>query len=88
MFWESLEAPNTRLTAELLHIQLTLALQGVSLNDVSRLVIASEPIWAIGTGETASTELIKDAHRAIPAVLDQRFTPERSDSVASSMVVR
>jgi triosephosphate isomerase len=52
------------------------------MNDVSRLVISYEPIWAIGTGETASTEVIQDAHRAIRTVLDQRFTPERSDSVA------
>jgi triosephosphate isomerase len=79
---ESLEARRMGLTAEMLRIQLTLALQGVSLSDVSRLVIAYEPIWAIGTGETASTEVIQDAHRAIRALLDQRFTPGRSDSVA------
>ncbi|HYY04870.1 MAG TPA: triose-phosphate isomerase, partial [Gaiellaceae bacterium] len=37
-----------------------------------RLVVAYEPVWAIGTGKTATPELAQDAHRFIKSLLDVR----------------
>jgi len=40
------------------------------------LVIAYEPIWAIGTGKTASTEQAQEAHSFIRGLLQGLFTPD------------
>jgi triosephosphate isomerase len=45
-------------------------------DDLSTLVIAYEPIWAIGTGETASPEQAQEMHAAIRSWLAQRFSPD------------
>jgi triosephosphate isomerase len=42
----------------------------VAEDDRDRLVIAYEPVWAIGTGKTATPELAEDAHRLIKGLLD------------------
>jgi triosephosphate isomerase (TIM) len=42
----------------------------------SRILIAYEPVWAIGTGRTATPELAADAHRYIRELAASRFTSE------------
>ncbi len=54
-------------TEEVLRSQVHAALRNISANEARRLVIAYEPIWAIGTGSTASPEIAADAHRQIRA---------------------
>lgn len=49
--------------------------------DAEAIVIAYEPIWAIGTGEVASVEQIDEVHRAIRARLGERFGPEKADMI-------
>ncbi|MAN46457.1 MAG: triose-phosphate isomerase [Alphaproteobacteria bacterium] len=49
--------------------------------DAEQIVIAYEPIWAIGTGEVASVEQIDEVHRAIRARLGERFGPEKADLI-------
>ena len=44
------------ITAELVAMQTKIALQGVSKEDLKRIIIAYEPVWAIGTGRTATAE--------------------------------
>ena len=51
---ESLEQREMGVTMELIALQLKSALAGVSADQVRRCVIAYEPIWAIGTGKTAT----------------------------------
>jgi len=53
--------------------QLGGALDGVSLGDPARLVIAYEPVWAIGTGETATPEQAQAMHAFIRAQLADLF---------------
>ncbi|MDX1685923.1 MAG: triose-phosphate isomerase [Saprospiraceae bacterium] len=45
--------------------QLSKAVEGLSNEDLSRLIIAYEPVWAIGTGETASADQAQQMHRVI-----------------------
>lgn len=49
--------------------------------EFSRILIAYEPVWAIGTGRTATPELAAEAHRFLRALAAKRFTPERASAV-------
>ncbi len=53
---ESLKQREQGVTEELVKLQTKIALKGVSAEDAKKVVIAYEPIWAIGTGKTASSE--------------------------------
>ena len=53
--------------------QLAASLDGVSLDDPAGLVVAYEPVWAIGTGRTASPEQAQAMHAAIRSALTDRF---------------
>jgi triosephosphate isomerase len=52
-------------TEETLRNQVRAALRNISASEAQRLVIAYEPIWAIGTGSTASPEVAAEAHSII-----------------------
>src|SRR5579875_1312571 len=52
-------------TEDVLRGQIRTALRNISATEARRLVIAYEPIWAIGTGSTASPEIAAAAHRII-----------------------
>lgn len=53
--------------------QLADSLDGVALDGPDGLVVAYEPVWAIGTGRTATPEQAQAMHAAIRAALAQRF---------------
>ena len=46
-----------------------------------RLTVAYEPVWAIGTGKTATTKDIEEMHKAIRGLLDETYGPEQSAEV-------
>jgi len=74
---ETLEQRDAGKTEVVLRIQLEKGLTGVSsLRDV---VIAYEPVWAIGTGVTAKENQVQDAHAIVREILDDRF--DEIDSV-------
>jgi triosephosphate isomerase len=69
-----------------LHLEFTLsqvdgAVEGLPGEAVSDLVIAYEPVWAIGTGEVATPEDAQEVCEAIRARLSERFTPEVAERV-------
>lgn len=61
--------------------QLSGALDGVSLSDPARLVVAYEPVWAIGTGETATPEQAQEMHAFIRTQLADLFSDAFSRDV-------
>ena len=61
--------------------QVTVGLQGVTKEQVGGLVIAYEPIWAIGTGRTATADDAQTVCAAIRGVVAQSFGPEAAASV-------
>ncbi len=59
-------------TGAVLERQVTADLEGVQVSQLDRLVIAYEPVWAIGTGKTASAEQAQEAIASIRGLLAQR----------------
>ena len=61
--------------------QITGALQDVDIAEASELVVAYEPVWAIGTGETATPEQAQSMHAYVRALLTAQFGPALARSV-------
>jgi triosephosphate isomerase len=78
---ETLEERRSGKTEALLTRQLSVALEGIDAGAMERMVIAYEPVWAIGTGETATPEQAQEAIAGIRAWLSTQFdrpTAERA----------
>ena len=58
------------------------ALFGLSAEELSNLVIAYEPVWAIGTGKTASPEQAQDMHAFIRGLLKEQYGAEVADAMS------
>lgn len=56
-------------------------LAGLSAGDVERSVIAYEPVWAIGTGKTATKEQAEEAHALIRSVIAELYSSETAQKV-------
>ena len=70
---ESLEEKNQELTEMVVCDQISSALSNVSIEQISNIYIAYEPIWSIGTGETAAPEGINSVHQTIRDTLSKIF---------------
>jgi triosephosphate isomerase len=62
--------------------QLRESLFQLSKEEILKIVIAYEPIWAIGTGKTASTEQAQEMHAHIRLVLKNQYGPSIADQVS------
>ncbi len=70
---ETLAERDAGRTLDVLSFQVTAALVGIELPAPDRLIIAYEPVWAIGTGRNASPEQAQQAHAHIRTLLRDRF---------------
>ena len=70
---ESLAQREMGVTMELIALQVKSALAGVSAEQMRRCVIAYEPIWAIGTGKTATSEQAEEVCREIRAIIRDMY---------------
>ena len=70
---ESLEQREAGLTFDLIAYQVKAALNGLDAEDCRRIVIAYEPIWAIGTGRTATDGQAQEVCFAIREILRERY---------------
>jgi len=73
---ETLEQRDSGRTEELLELQLESALGGLRPQDLTPLLLAYEPVWAIGTGRTATQEQARDAHRFLRRLLQAGWGEE------------
>ncbi len=71
-------------TAEVVKRHVRLGLEGVSAGDIENVTIAYEPVWAIGTGEVATTAQAQDVHAMIRALLAEMY----DGSVANSLRIQ
>ena len=68
-------------TESVLDTQLTGGLAGLSAENLADVVIAYEPVWAIGTGKNATPEQAQQAHAFIRGRIGQRFGEERASAL-------
>jgi triosephosphate isomerase len=68
-------------TFSVLDKQIIDGLEGVLSDDLGSLIIAYEPVWAIGTGKTASDDQAQDAHHYIRQLLARRFDKALANTV-------
>jgi triosephosphate isomerase len=78
---ETLEEREAGRVEEVVLRQMKRALQGLAQDDVSRIVIAYEPVWAIGTGRTATPEVAEEVHAMIRQWLKEAFSEELSSQL-------
>ena len=70
---ESLEQRELGVTTELITYQVKCALAGLDAAQVRKIVIAYEPLWAIGTGKTATAEQAGEVCQTIRAIIRKEF---------------
>jgi len=78
---EVLEEREAGLTDDVLRRQCLRAFNKVSAKKAAKLVVAYEPVWAIGTGETATPQQASDAHAIIRAEAAESFGQEFADKL-------
>jgi triosephosphate isomerase len=78
---EVLEEREAGLTEDVLRRQCMRAFNGISARKAARLTIAYEPVWAIGTGVTATPETAVDAHGVIRHEAAKAFGQEFADNL-------
>ena len=78
---ESLEQRERGVTAELVAMQTKIALGGVSEEELGRIIIAYEPIWAIGTGKTATARQANEVCAAIRATVASLYGKASADGL-------
>ena len=78
---ESLEQREQGITVELVSMQTKIALLGLSADQVKKTIIAYEPIWAIGTGKTATSDQAQEVCKAIRDTVCEVFGKEAADEV-------
>lgn len=71
----------SRETFSVLDKQMVKGLEGVPFNSESHLVVAYEPVWAIGTGKTATTDQIQEVHAFLRSLIDKRLDNPLAKSV-------
>ncbi len=78
---ETLEQREEGKTEEIITNQTRLALEGLTKEQVENIIIAYEPIWAIGTGKTATSEDANNSIKAIRKEIENIYGKEVSEEV-------
>ena len=76
---ESAEQRKNGVHFEWIKSQILESLFHLSVEDFSKIVIAYEPIWAIGTGTTASSEQAQEVHHFIRGIIKERYGDSMSE---------
>ena len=66
---ETIDERNSDLTKSVLNRQVSIACNNIDINLLNKIVIAYEPVWAIGTGEIATNEIVAKTHLDIRSIL-------------------
>ena len=66
---------------EIIKNQITIALIDLNNDEIKNIVIAYEPVWAIGTGMTANINQIQEMHEFIRKLINEKFGDEISDNI-------
>ncbi|MDY0132909.1 MAG: triose-phosphate isomerase [Desulforegulaceae bacterium] len=72
---------NSNKTLNILDKQVQNGLKGIPVSMGNELVIAYEPVWAIGTGETASPDQVEEAHFNIRKLIEKIYNKDVADNI-------
>jgi len=78
---ETLDEREAGKTLDIVRTQVREGLENFPTHSIESLVIAYEPIWAIGTGKTATDEMAQEVHAEIRKVLAEMFGDTSADSI-------
>ena len=78
---ETLEQRESGVTLDWIRLQIKSDLAGVAASDVANMVIAYEPIWAIGTGKTATTEQAEEVCAGIRACIAEVYDEATAEAI-------
>ena len=78
---ETLTQREMNITIEHIRIQIKKGLYGLSASDAEKVVIAYEPIWAIGTGKTATSQQAQEVCAAIRQVVKEIYGEATSEKI-------
>ena len=78
---ETLEQREMGVTMDWIRLQIKSDLTGVAASDVAKLVIAYEPIWAIGTGKTATSDQAEEVCAGIRECVAEMYDQATADAV-------
>ena len=78
---ETLEQREAGNTEVVLREQFLTGLGALTAAQFSRIIVAYEPVWAIGTGRTATPQIAAEAHRILRALAAERFGAEAAQSL-------
>ena len=78
---ETLEQREQGITSELVSMQTKIALGGVSEEELKRIIIAYEPVWAIGTGKTATAQQANEVCHTIRECIASVYSQAAADGI-------
>ena len=84
---ESLQQREEGVTEELVRMQTKIALRDVTAEQMANVVIAYEPIWAIGTGKTATADQAEEVCAQIRKVIGEVYGEAVAEAVADAMLL-
>ena len=78
---ESLEQRDQGIAENVVRGQLSGGLSGLTASDLDRIIVAYEPVWAIGTGRTATPEQAQEMHAFIRRVFAERYSDDAAQEL-------
>lgn len=83
-FGETLEERESNSTESVIEAQLKEGLINIELENYSKIILAYEPVWAIGTGKTATPQQAQDAHKFVRKIISQIS----NEDVANKIIIQ
>ncbi len=78
---ESLQEREAERVEEVIEGQLQQGLKGLTAQEISRIIVAYEPVWAIGTGKTATPEIAQQVHAMIRGWFEGKYSSVAADGL-------
>lgn len=78
---ESLEQRESGVTNKIVGNQIINGLDGIDEQSMKNIIIAYEPIWAIGTGKTATPEQAQEVHAFIRKLISEKFSTQTAENI-------
>ena len=78
---ETLAEREAGITSEIVSMQLKVALNGISANELENIIIAYEPVWAIGTGKTATSDQAEEVCAILRNLVKELYSENEAEKI-------